>query len=83
MENLVSKVKPNASVMLTQARDWQLEVYLGKKLQFPDIAPTNLRQDVCLLAVKEAIIELKVPWEERCSKANQRKRAQYDGLLAG
>lgn len=77
------KSKQNASVMLPKARDQQLEVYLAKKLQFPDIAPTNLRQDVCLLAVKEAIIELKVHWEERCSKANERKRTQYDELLAG
>ncbi|VDI00806.1 Hypothetical predicted protein [Mytilus galloprovincialis] len=39
--------------------------------------PTNLHS-----SKKVVIIELTVPWEERCGVANERKRAKYDGLLA-
>ncbi|XP_063420791.1 uncharacterized protein LOC134706007 [Mytilus trossulus] len=79
------KSKQNTSGMLHQAKDWQLEVDLGKKLQFPDIVPTNLRPDMVLWSSgskKVMIIELTVPWEERCGEANERKRAKYDELLA-
>ena len=30
---------------------------------------------------KIIIIELTVPWEERCGEANERKRAKYDELM--
>ena len=79
------KSKKNISGMLNQAKDWQLEVDLGKKMQFPDIVPTNLRPDMVLWSTsskKVVLIELTVPWEERCGEANERKRAKYDGLLA-
>ncbi|XP_063435804.1 uncharacterized protein LOC134716731 [Mytilus trossulus] len=82
---LGQKSKQNTSGMLNQAKDWQLEVDLGKKLQFPDIVPTNLRPNMVLWSSgskKVMIIELTVHWEERCGEANERKRAKYDELLA-
>ena len=50
--------------MPNQAKDWQLEVDIGKKMQFPDIVPTNLRPDMVLWSTsskKVVIIELTVP----------------------
>ncbi|XP_076086812.1 uncharacterized protein LOC143057392 [Mytilus galloprovincialis] len=61
------KSKKNISGMVNQAKDWQLEVDLEKKMQFPDIVPTNLRPDMVLWSAsskKVVIIELTVPWEE-------------------
>ena len=54
------------------------------KLRFPEIVPTNFRQDMVLwsAAIKKiVIIKLTVPWEERCGEANVRKRAKYDELM--
>ena len=36
------------SGILDQAKDWQLEVYLDRKLRFLDIVPTNVRLDMVL-----------------------------------
>ena len=36
------------SGILDQAKDWQLEVDLDRKLRFPDIVPTNVRPDMVL-----------------------------------
>ena len=54
------------SGILDQARDWQLDVDLDRKLRFPEIVPTNLRPDMVLWSatMKIIIIELTVPWEE-------------------
>ena len=38
----------NKSVILDQARAWQLDVDLDRKLRFPEIVPTNLRPDMVL-----------------------------------
>ena len=71
------------SGILDQAKNWQLEVDLDRKLRFPEIVPTNLRPDMVLwsAAMKIIIIELTVPWEERCGEANERKRTKYDELM--
>ena len=72
------------SGILDQAKDWQLEVDLDRKLRFPEIVPTNLRPDMVLwwAAMKKiVIIELTVPWEERCGEASERKRAKYHELM--
>ncbi|VDI43857.1 Hypothetical predicted protein [Mytilus galloprovincialis] len=71
---LGQKSKQNTSGMLNQAKDWQLEVDLGKKLRFPDIVPTNLRPDMVLWSTGSK--------KERCGEANERKRVKYDELLA-
>ena len=73
------------SGILDQAKDWQLKVDLDRKLRFPEVVPTNLRPDMVLWSTamkKIVIIELTVPWEERCGEANERKRAKYDELMA-
>ena len=36
------------SGILDQAKDWQLEVDLDRKLRFPEIVPTNLRPGMVL-----------------------------------
>ena len=36
------------SGILDQAKEWQLEVYLDRKLRFLDIVPTNVRLDMVL-----------------------------------
>ena len=56
---------------------------LDRKLRIPEIVPTNLRPDMVLwsAAMKKIIIELTVPWEERCGEANERERAKYDELM--
>ncbi|XP_069139210.1 uncharacterized protein [Argopecten irradians] len=73
-----------SSGIIGQAGDWRLEVDLNQRLTFPDIVPTNLRPDMVLWSPgtkKVIIIELTVPWEERCSEAHERKRAKYEALL--
>ncbi|XP_069101603.1 uncharacterized protein [Argopecten irradians] len=69
--------------IIGQAGDWRLEVDINQRLNFPDIVPTNLRPDMVLWSpgIKKVIIELTVPWEERCSEAHERKRAKYEALL--
>ena len=72
--------------LLDQARDWRLAVDLGQRLTFPEIMPTNLRPDMVLWSPSAktiVIIELTVPWEERCNEANERKRAKYQHLVDG
>ena len=64
-----------------QAKDWQPGMDLDKKLKFPDIVPTNLIPGMVLWSAgtkKIIVIELTctVPWEERCSEANERNRAR-------
>ena len=79
--NIMNNTK---SGILDQARDWQLDVDLDRKLRFPEIVPTNLRPDIVLWSAtmkKIIIIELTVPWEESCGEANERKRAKYDELM--
>ena len=52
-------------------------------MRFPDIVPTNLIPDMVLWSatMKIIIIELTVPWEERCGEANEQKRAKHDELM--
>ena len=38
----------NKSGILDQAKDWQLEVDLDRKLRFPEMVPTNLRPGMIL-----------------------------------
>ena len=64
------------SGILDQAKDWQLEVKLDRKLRFSEIVPTNLRPDMVLWSAamkKIVIIELTVPWEKRGGEADERK----------
>ena len=52
------------SGILEQAKDWQLELDLDRKLRLPEILPTNLRPDIVLWSAamkKIVIIELTVP----------------------
>ncbi|XP_062872774.1 uncharacterized protein LOC134334411 [Trichomycterus rosablanca] len=72
--------------LLTTARDWELQVDLGKQLKFPEhILATALRPDVVLTSesTKQVVlVELTVPWEDRVEEANERKRAKYSELVA-
>ena len=81
------KVKPEARKtggILATARDWDLQVDLGKQLRFPEtIFTTSLRPDMVLTSVRSkqvVLIELTVPWEERVEEANSRKRGKYEEL---
>ncbi|XP_067296477.1 uncharacterized protein [Pseudorasbora parva] len=70
--------------LLSTARDWQLQVDLGRQLKFPgNITVTSLRPDMVLTSesTKQVVIlELTVPWEDRIEEAHERKRAKYAGL---
>ena len=82
--NILIQYFNTKSGILDQAKDRQLEVDLDRKLRFPEIVPTNLRMDMVLWSAamkKIVIIELTVPWEERCGGANERKRAKYEELM--
>lgn len=72
--------------LLATARDWQLQVDLGRQLKFPEnIAATPLRPDMVLISesTKQVVLlELTVPWEDRIEEANERKRARYTDLVA-
>ena len=72
--------------LLATARDWQLQVDLGRQLKIPaNIATTSLRPDMVLTSesTKQVVLlELTVPWEDRIEEANERKRAKYSELTA-
>ncbi|XP_069118797.1 uncharacterized protein [Argopecten irradians] len=80
-----SRSEKSTGIISQTAGDWRLEVDLNQRLTFPDIVPTNLRPDMVLWSPGTKkdiiIIELTVPWEERCSEAHERKRAKYEALL--
>ena len=62
---------------------WTLQADLDKKMQFPDIVQTSLRPDIViqLNATKRlVIVELTVPWDERCQSAYELKTAKYTDL---
>ncbi|TWW79887.1 hypothetical protein D4764_10G0009170 [Takifugu flavidus] len=65
--------------LLTMARDWKLQVDLGRQLKFPEhISATSLRPDMVLTSesTKQVVlVELTVPWEDRLEEANKRKYA--------
>ncbi len=71
--------------LLATTRDWQLQVDLGKQLNFPvNITTTSLRPDMVLTSesTKQVVLlELTVPWEDQIDKANERKRAKYAELI--
>ena len=71
--------------LLTTARDWKLQVDLGRQLKFPEhISATSLRPDMVLTSesTKQVVlVELTVPWEDRIEEANERKRAKYAELV--
>ena len=70
--------------ILDSTNDWELTADIGKQLQFPEVVHTTLRPDIVLSSKKTkkiVIIELTVPWEERCSQANERKKAKYEELV--
>ncbi|XP_035688709.1 LOW QUALITY PROTEIN: uncharacterized protein LOC118424272 [Branchiostoma floridae] len=75
----------SAGGLLSTARDWQLLVDLGRQLKFPEhIVATSLRPDMVLVSESTrqvVLLELTVPWEERISEANERKRAKYAELV--
>ncbi|XP_026079824.1 uncharacterized protein LOC113057031 [Carassius auratus] len=77
--------RPSSTVgLLSTARDWQLQVDLGRQLKFPgNITATSLHPDMVLTSesTKQVVIlELTVPWEDRIEEAHERKRAKYAGL---
>ena len=69
--------------ILQQASDWTLQADLDKKLQFPDIVLTSLRPDIVVQSTATQclfIVELTVPWEERCQSPYELKKAKYNDL---
>ncbi|XP_052777991.1 uncharacterized protein LOC128215335 [Mya arenaria] len=60
-------------------------VDLGKKLKFPEeVAHTNLRPDIVLWSRSPklvVLVELTVPWEERCEEAYELKTGKYHDLV--
>ncbi|KAI8492574.1 hypothetical protein Bbelb_296150 [Branchiostoma belcheri] len=70
--------------ILEKAKTWELRVDLGRKLQFPKVVQTKLRPDAVLWAEAEkklVLVELTVPWEERCEEAYERKKNKYQELI--
>lgn len=71
--------------LLANARDWHLQVDLGRQLNFPNhITATSLRPDMVITSESTrqvVIVELTVPWEDRLEEANERKRAKYAELV--
>ena len=58
-------------------------VDLGHRLAFPEIIQTNLRPDILIWSQqgkKMVMIELTVPWEERCLEAHEWKKDKYASL---
>ena len=69
--------------ILQQASDWTLQADLDKKLQFTHIVLTSLRPDIVTQSTatkRLVIVELTVPWEERCQSAYELKNAKYTDL---
>ena len=69
--------------ILQQASDWTLQADLDKKLQFTHIVLTSLRPDIVTQSTatkRLVIVELTVPWEERCQSAYELKKAKYNDL---
>ncbi|XP_066299893.1 uncharacterized protein [Branchiostoma lanceolatum] len=70
--------------ILQKAKSWDLRVDLGRRLHFPSVVHTRLRPDAVLWSEegkKIVLIELTVPWEERCEEAYERKKNKYQDLL--
>ncbi|XP_066271283.1 uncharacterized protein [Branchiostoma lanceolatum] len=70
--------------ILQKAKSWDLIVDLGRRLHFPPVVQTKLRPDAVLWSEegkKIVLIELTVPWEERCEEAYERKKNKYQDLL--
>ena len=69
---------------MDSAKDWRLQVDLGKQLKIPTyIANTSLRPDMILLSEHTrqiAIIELTVPSEDRIGISAELKRTKYTAL---
>jgi hypothetical protein len=56
----------------------------GKTPSILIIVQTTLRLDVVIRSTSQKsiiVIELTVPWEERCEEAHQRKSAKYEELV--
>ena len=73
------KAAPNPGGILDGAQLWAMRVDLDRRLSFPDIIQTSLRQDILLCSVQSkhmAMAELTVPWEE----AYQRKKIKYASI---
>ncbi|XP_033747101.1 uncharacterized protein LOC117332324 [Pecten maximus] len=78
-----SKVTAHQRGILDGAQNWEMRVDLGQRLAFPEVVQTNLRPDILLWSQqgkKMIMIELIVPWEERCQEAYERKREKYANL---
>jgi len=72
-----------ATSILQKASSWEMRVDLGRRLHFP-VVQTNLRPDMVIWSEerkKIIVIELTVPWEERCEEAHERKASKYQELL--
>ena len=70
--------------LLHTANDWKMSADLQKRLRFPPIVETQLRPDIVIWSEKEkkiAVVELTVPWEERCEASHELKKAKYEELL--
>ncbi|XP_066304530.1 uncharacterized protein [Branchiostoma lanceolatum] len=70
--------------ILQKAKSWDLRVDLGRRLHFPSVVHTRLRPDAVLWSEegkKIVLIELTVPWEERCEEEYERKKNKYQDLL--
>ncbi|XP_052236077.1 uncharacterized protein LOC127847893 [Dreissena polymorpha] len=70
--------------ILDGTNDLELRADLMKQLQFPDIVHTTLRPDIVMVSGKTKkiiLVELTVPWEERCTQAHERKKAKYEDLV--
>ena len=71
---------------LNSARDWELQVDLGKRVKIPEhIMLTRLKPDLILTSnsTKQMIVmELTVPLEERVELSAEMKKSKYEELIS-
>jgi len=82
-EGLARYTGTQKSGVLQSLKILEMRVDLEKRLIFPTVVQTAIRPDIVLWAPQDkkyVLIELTVPWEERCDKAYERNSAKYNQL---
>ena len=74
-EATTDRIASRQKSVLDRTHDWDITVYLDKKLVFPNQSET--RCSTIIQAVKEVGL-----WEENCEEAQERKSLKYADLMA-
>ena len=83
-EATTDRIAARQKSLLDRGHDWEIRVYLDRKLVLTSIMETNLRP-VTVLVSKQSktlvTLELTVPLEENCEEAYERKSLKYADLM--